>query len=240
MLGTGNAFGKKYFNNNALLYAKDYTLLIDCGVTASLSLYVLGKSIQEIDGILITHLHGDHVGGIEEIAYQLYYIFKKRISLFVPSTLVEPIWENCLKAGLHNGQANCTLETYFDVIVINERQPFSITSNLTIETICTEHIPNKFSYSLIINNLVFYSADIQFNPSLLEKVLQVHHCKYILHDCQLTSPGIVHTTLEDLLSLPTSVQEKIQLMHYDDNMEDFIGKSGKMSFMKQHHIYDYY
>lgn len=34
MLGTGSAFAKKYFNNNALLGDGSFTLLIDCGITA--------------------------------------------------------------------------------------------------------------------------------------------------------------------------------------------------------------
>lgn len=43
MLGTGNAFAKNYFNNNGLLLADDYTLLIDCGITAPLAMHTIGN-----------------------------------------------------------------------------------------------------------------------------------------------------------------------------------------------------
>jgi len=239
MLGTGNAFAKKYYNNNALVYYNDYTLLIDCGITAPLSLHQLNIEPNEIDGILITHQHGDHVGGLEEIAYKLLYVYKKKINLFLPEDLIKPLWENSLKGGLFNGEEGCNLNTYFNVIPLIEKQTFSIDPGLTIEIIATDHIPNKLSYSLIINNHVFYSSDMLFNPGLIEYVLKERNCKYILHECQLKGPGIVHTTLDELLSLPEAAQEIIQLMHYEDDMEDFQGKTGKMSFLIQHHRYVY-
>jgi hydroxyacylglutathione hydrolase len=132
MLGTGNAFAKKYFNNNALLYYNHFTLLIDCGITAPLAFYTLDKHYNEIDGILITHLHGDHIGGIEELAYQMFYVYKKKLRLYVPNDLIEPLWENSLKGGLYNGEEGCNLHTYFNVIPLNENQPTSIQEDLII------------------------------------------------------------------------------------------------------------
>ena len=239
MIGTGSAFAKKYYNNNALVYYKDYTLLIDCGITAPMALHSLHKKIDQIDGILITHLHGDHVGGLEEIAFQLYYIFNKKISLFVPSDLIEPLWENSLKAGLDNGEAGCDLNTYFNIISLDEKVPALICPELSVEVLRTEHVPNKISYSLFINDKIFYSADLQFNRQLIDDVYNVRQCNYILHDCQLFNPGTVHAALDELLTLPEEIQEKTQLMHYGDNMEDFEGKTGKMTFMKQHKVYTY-
>lgn len=239
MLGTGNAFAKKYFNNNALVSSNLFTLLIDCGITAPMAFYTLGKRFDEIDGILVTHLHGDHIGGIEELAYQMYYKYKKKIHLFVPRELVEPLWENSLKGGLNNGEEGCSLHTYFHVIPLDEDHPMAISEDLNIELIRTEHIPNKKSYSLLINDSLFYSSDMRFNPELIERVHSEKKCKYILHDCQLYNPGLVHSTLDELLTLPDEIQEKIQLMHYDDNMEDYQGKTGKMTFLIQHQRYDY-
>jgi ribonuclease BN (tRNA processing enzyme) len=239
MLGTGNAFAKKHFNNNALIYSNGFSLLIDCGITAPLALYELGKQVDEIDGICITHLHADHVGGLEELAFQLYYLYKKKIPLFVPSLLIEPLWENCLKAGLDTGEEGCNLQTFFEIVALEEKVKAHITPNLHIETIRTEHIPNKLSYSLVINNHLFYSADMRFNRALIHQIHHERQCKYILHDCQLQNPGTVHATLDELLTLPEEIQEKIQLMHYDDTMEDYLNQTGKMTFIKQHQLYEY-
>lgn len=237
MLGTGSAFSKKYFNNNAIVYCNDYTLLVDCGITAPLSMYQAGVEIDEIDGILITHLHADHIGGIEELAFQLKYKYSKKITLFLPVSLQDILWEQSLKAGMDTGEENCGLHTYFNIVTIEENVKTEICSGFEVEIIRTPHVPKRISYSLLFNNNLFYSADMCFNKPLIESLHS--KCKYLLHDCQLQEPGIVHTTLNELLTLPEAIQEKIQLMHYGDNMESYIGKTGKMTFMRQHKMYDY-
>lgn len=240
MIGTGSAFAKKYFNNNALVYCNDYTLLIDCGITAPMALYQMGIKFDQIDGIFITHLHGDHVGGLEELAFQMKYIYKRKPTLFLPSALVEPLWENTLKGGLeHTVEGTENLHSYFEVVPIEENQPADIQNGFSLEILQTRHLPNKLSYSLIINGLLFYSADVIFSKDLIDYVHKQRNCKYMLHDCELSHFGLVHTTLSELLTLPEEIQEKIYLMHYGDNMSDFIDQTGKMKFLEQHKRYDF-
>ncbi|WP_156337282.1 MBL fold metallo-hydrolase, partial [Paenibacillus dakarensis] len=119
MLGTGGAFAKNYFNNNALIFDEDFTLLLDCGVTAPRALHQLGRSFESIDAVLITHIHADHVGGLEEMAFKLMaqYSHKNRqkIPLYIAESLVKPLWENTLRGGLYQeGYITC-LEDIFDV-----------------------------------------------------------------------------------------------------------------------------
>ncbi|MNR62384.1 hypothetical protein D3C85_1843900 [compost metagenome] len=61
----------------------------------------------------------------------------------------------------------------------------------------------------------------------------------MFHDCQLTPPGLVHTTLEELMSLPEHLQQLIWLMHYADNKSDYEGLTGKMRFVEQHKLYTF-
>ncbi|MDF2718574.1 MAG: beta-lactamase protein, partial [Paenibacillus sp.] len=65
MIGTGQAFAKKYFNNNALVTCNGYTLLIDFGITAPLAMHHMNVPLDAIDGVFVTHLHADHIGGFE-------------------------------------------------------------------------------------------------------------------------------------------------------------------------------
>lgn len=236
MIGTGSAFAKKYFNTNSIWQTKDFTLLVDCGITAPMALHNAGISMDEIDGVLITHLHGDHVGGLEEIAFQFKFKFNRKPILFIPEKLVHPLWENSLKAGVADDSSS-SLEDFFQVKLLQEDEPTTIAEGLIIEIIQTEHIPGKASYSLIINDDIFYSADMKFHPELLHRLEREGRCRLIFHDCQLHGQGVVHTTLQELMSLPQSLQEKIILMHYDDDMEDFIGQTGPMWFIKQNQPY---
>ncbi|REE70679.1 ribonuclease BN (tRNA processing enzyme) [Paenibacillus taihuensis] len=232
MLGTGNAFAKLYFNTNALLYTEQHTILLDCGNTALLSMHKLGKSVSDIDAILISHIHADHIGGMEELAFQMKFIYKRKPLLFIPESLVTPLWESSLKGGLLQDECG-TLDEYFDVRPIVPGVKNELLPGLAVEPIQTDHIPNKISFSYYINESFFYSADMKFNPELLHQLVD-RGCKTIFHDCQLRPPGVVHTTLDELSSLPDHIKERIWLMHYEDVKPDYEDKAGIMSFVEQH------
>jgi len=236
MLGTGGAFAKQYFNNNALLSTEDFTLLIDCGITAPTALHQIGKTPDEIDAILITHIHGDHVGGLEEFAFRMKFQYGRKPVLYISKKLIQPLWENTLKGGLSQ-EGISSLEDAFEVHALEEGIPYPLSPKLTVELIQTPHIPGKDSYSLYINQEVFYSADMTFQPELLLKLVRERDCRIILHEVQFISPGAVHTTLDELLSLPEEIQQMICLMHYADDMESYIGRTGPMQFLRQHEIY---
>ncbi|MEW9697906.1 MBL fold metallo-hydrolase [Paenibacillus sp. SI8] len=238
MIGTGSAFAKTYYNTSALVMKDEAKLLIDCGSNVPQSLHELGISPDHIDGIVISHIHADHVGGLEEIAFRLLYQQNKKTKLFLTQPLATLLWENTLKGGMYNQHDGfCTLEDYFDVILLEENQPTEILPGLTIEFMRTMHIPYKISYSLFINHHTFYSADTRFSQDLLvHEVIGKRNCHTILHDCQLSGQGVIHATLEELLTLPEHVQERIYLMHYDDKMPSYIGQTGRMTFIEQHQL----
>jgi Metal-dependent hydrolases of the beta-lactamase superfamily III len=232
MLGTGNAFAKKYYNNNALLYQNGYTLLIDCGITAPLSLHQLGQPLDGIHAILITHIHADHIGGLEEFAFRMKFQYRKKPVLYVPDILVEPLWEHSLRGGLEQEHWR-TLDDYFEVQRVREGAPAELHDGLTVEIIRTEHIPGKISYSLLFNNSFFYSSDMRFQPGLVTDLVRNRGC-VVFHDCQFVTPGAVHATLDELLTLPEDVQSKVYLMHYADDRERYEGRTGRMTFIEQH------
>ncbi|AET61659.1 beta-lactamase domain protein [Paenibacillus terrae HPL-003] len=238
MLGTGSAFAKKYYNNNALLDSGEGKLLIDCGTTASLALHQMGVQLPEIDAILITHIHADHVGGLEEFGFQMNILHGRKPVLCIAEPLIHPLWENTLKGGMSQQGMIGKLGDVFEVSVLTPGESTSLVSGIEVELIPTRHIPGKDSYSLFINDRLFYSADMTFDPGLLNQLVNERGCRSILHEVQLQGAGEVHTTLDELLSLPIPLQERIRLMHYSDDMEQFKEKAGVMSFLEQQRVYN--
>lgn len=235
LLGTGGAFAKNYFNTNTLFHVQGQTMLLDCGITAPMALHQMGMSMADIDALVISHIHADHIGGIEELAYQLKYVYQKRIPIYVPAPLVDRLWDQSLRGGLAQLETD-TLSTYFDVHALEVDRATTLWDGLTVRIMQTEHIPGKDSFSFVINDHLFYSADMTMNEQLL-LTLEQQGCTIFMHECQFESPAPVHTSLAELLTLPESLQRKIWLMHYGDRRPQYEGAIGSLRFLEQHHRY---
>ncbi|RCW46601.1 MBL fold metallo-hydrolase [Paenibacillus prosopidis] len=236
MVGTGSAFAKKYDNNNALIETNGFRLLVDCGITLPKALHQMGLSFPEIDAVLISHIHGDHVGGLEEFAFQMMFKYSRKPVLFIAETLIEPLWEHTLRGGLTQEPLN-KLDDFFDVRPLEANKEIELHPGLIIELVQTKHILNKPSYSFLFNRRFFYSADMRFDGGLLRKLVD-QGVSTIYHDCQLESPGVVHASLEELLTLPEDIQRKTWLMHYGDAIEQYEGRTGHMRIVEQYASYE--
>lgn len=65
ILGCGDAFGSGGRNNSGyLVEAKDRLFLLDCGPTTLLAMKRAGFDPCRLDAIFLSHLHGDHYGGL--------------------------------------------------------------------------------------------------------------------------------------------------------------------------------
>jgi ribonuclease BN (tRNA processing enzyme) len=76
-LGTADAFGAAgRFHSAVVVRAGNATALIDCGPTILQALHRSKICPGDIDFVLITHLHGDHIGGLPMLL--LDYQFRSR------------------------------------------------------------------------------------------------------------------------------------------------------------------
>lgn len=76
ILGCGDAFGSGGRNQSSyLIDAGDKLFLLDCGPTALLAMKRAGFDPRRLDAILLSHLHGDHFGGIP--FFLIEYLYQK-------------------------------------------------------------------------------------------------------------------------------------------------------------------
>jgi ribonuclease BN (tRNA processing enzyme) len=74
VLGAGDAFcngGRR--QSGYLIEAGETNFLLDCGTTTLLALKALGLSSDRIDFVAISHLHGDHFGGLPFLFLEYLY-----------------------------------------------------------------------------------------------------------------------------------------------------------------------
>jgi ribonuclease BN (tRNA processing enzyme) len=73
-LGTGDAFGSGgRLHTAALLRTERGNALVDCGPSALAALRREGLDPDAVDAILLTHLHGDHFGGLPFLLMDAHY-----------------------------------------------------------------------------------------------------------------------------------------------------------------------
>jgi ribonuclease BN (tRNA processing enzyme) len=65
IIGCGDAFGSGgRFNTCFMIEAGGRTVLLDCGASSLVALKARGIDINSIDGVILSHLHGDHFGAL--------------------------------------------------------------------------------------------------------------------------------------------------------------------------------
>src|ERR1044071_9742202 len=74
VLGSGAAFSRRYGTTcSVVTMPSGDAWLIDCGRQAPEQLAGAGLGWHDISGQLVTHVHGEHVYGLEEFAFVRYY-----------------------------------------------------------------------------------------------------------------------------------------------------------------------
>jgi ribonuclease BN (tRNA processing enzyme) len=94
VLGSGDAFGSGgRLQSACLVEGRSATFLMDCGSTVLSSLKRRGVDTGRIDFVLVSHLHGDHFGGLPFLLLEYLYENPRRRPLTVagPAGLAERV-----------------------------------------------------------------------------------------------------------------------------------------------------
>ena len=221
--GTGAAFciGEDMYQSNMILEVEGRRLLIDCGSDIRRSLERMGLSARHFDALYVSHLHSDHVGGIEWFCFTRHFDpGVTRAKLFAVEELIAPLWEHSLRGGLEIADATpCTLETYFDVMPVDSEKGFDFNGS-HLEIVPCPHvvIPNAtmLSYGLFARGArrnFYLSTDMRFEPE--RQMPHWRRADIIFQDCE-TSPTLsgVHAHYSELKQLPDDIRAKMWLYDY--------------------------
>jgi ribonuclease BN (tRNA processing enzyme) len=241
-LGSGSAFtvGANNFQSNMLLVTEDnQKLLIDCGTDIRFSLYSAGLSYLDITDIYISHLHSDHVGGLEYIAFSTLFDPRcKKPHLYLSKDVASNIWDRTLSGGLRSLDGDIAdLETFFEQHKI-DRKGYFMWQDIRFNLVRVIHVNNGFylmpSYGLfftIEGTKVFLSTDTQL---CFDKNGEVYEqADLIFHDCETSRYQTpVHANYEQLTYLPEKIKKKMWLYGYQPGLLPDAKKDGFCGFVE--------
>jgi ribonuclease BN (tRNA processing enzyme) len=221
VLGVGDTFSEIHHPTSLLLRAEGVYLAIDCPdmyrrvLRDARARCPSAPELPEIDHFLLTHVHGDHMNGLEGVAFFKKFAEKKRAHLLTTTDVRRVIWDQRLVAPmgrLWNGESFVELgfEDYFTYTQLdwnaeNRVGPFSIRLRRT-----KHHVPTS-ALSIEAGGRRFgYSADTAFDPELIEFLSAAD---LIIHETNL---GPAHTLSTHLAGLPEALRRRMRLIHYPD------------------------
>jgi len=246
-VGSGSAFTLNNYQSNMLIEAENGArLLIDCGADVRFALRDLGLSYRDIDTVYISHLHSDHVGGMEWLGFTRKFDPScPKPRLFISRYIKSELWSNVLAGGMLSLQGEVAdLDTYFEVHTIPKNQGFAW-EGVDFQLVQAVHIMSGFhlapSFGLIFtvhNITTFLTTDTQFSPAQITDFYNM--ADLIFHDCE-TAPfkSGVHAHYESLYTLPAEVKKKMWLYHYQDGPLPDARADGFLGFVKKGQIFDY-
>lgn len=84
IVGCGDAFGSGgRFNTCFFIETAKATLLVDCGASSLVALKARGLDHGQVDGILLSHLHGDHFGGLPFLLLDAQFLSRRERPLII-------------------------------------------------------------------------------------------------------------------------------------------------------------
>lgn len=169
-LGTGDAFGfGGRLQSAALVRTPGITVLVDCGASAIAALRGHGHAPGEIDAIVLTHLHGDHFGGVPFFLMDAHYASRRTR----PLTIVGPPGTEAgvaqAQRALFSRSADLTCAFPITWVEWAEGEPVEL-PGLTATAFAVAHSPDLPCYGLRLScggRVLAFSGDTQWTESLV-------------------------------------------------------------------------
>lgn len=249
-VGVGSAFTLDNFQSNMVFSHNGEKLLIDAGGDVRHALKKCGLTYHDLNAVYISHLHGDHIHGMEWLSFATYFdpsfrSKKGKLKLYGNNTVIEKLWES-MKGGVRSIQGKLmTLEDYFDVQRVPQNGCFTF-AKTKFQLIQTVHVMDGYeivpSYGLLWvganGQRIFLTTDTQFAPRQIETFYA--QSDIIFHDCETSKfPSGIHAHYNDLKTLPPETKAKMWLYHYNDGDKPNATADGFAGYVEQKQEFDF-
>ncbi|MEA3544738.1 MAG: MBL fold metallo-hydrolase [Thermodesulfobacteriota bacterium] len=169
-VGTGDAFGSGGRLHSCFhLTFPEGQLLIDCGCSSLIGMQRCGLIAAEVDTIVISHLHGDHFGGIPFLLLEGKYLSQRTR----PLTVIGPVGlqqrVTAAAEALYPGVLGRKINFPVEYRLLDPKQPLQVNA-ATIECFQVKHGSSQQVYGLRIGaagKVISYSGDTEWTDNLI-------------------------------------------------------------------------
>ncbi|MEO0897402.1 MAG: MBL fold metallo-hydrolase [Bacteroidota bacterium] len=189
-LGTGGAFDFKIGNSAMWIVLNGKNILVDCGHTVY---PVLRRNnlIDDIDYILITHFHDDHVGSLcTTILHHTFFLNKsQKTKILYPDEFFKRSLMNYLSIGLGN------VEQYVEFVPIKEVPEVRAINTFGL------HVKNMQSYGFLFEDekeIVAISGDLGDPEIIFQCIPETKKAVKVFHEMSFEQTDGVHCFYKDL------------------------------------------
>jgi ribonuclease BN (tRNA processing enzyme) len=172
VLGSGDAFASGgRFHTCFMVEAPGSRHLIDCGASAPVSMKRHGVDSSAIDAVVISHLHGDHFGGIPFLALDAQYLSGRKKPLVVagPPGVAERV--PSAMEGMYPGLFSREMSFVIEYVEIRAGEPTDVAGAVVTAYAARHSAGESPAHSLrvgIAGKTVAYSGDTGWSETLVE------------------------------------------------------------------------
>lgn len=252
ILGTSSALSSKVIDNTYLAVScENEIILIDCAGSPTHKLLKVGINLNNLNNIIITHAHVDHIYGLPSLIHNLWLLKREKdLNIFANRNTLKVI-EELIK--IHRlEEYTSQFKINYQVIIEEENNLFFENADLSIISSPAYHSVPSFALKFISKKSgksLVYSGDT--GPCVsISKLAQ--NANILIHDTMCLQSSIdftlkTHTSALEVGIIANNCQiDKLVLIHYDqsllDNLKDAL-KEIRKNYLKEVVIakeFDYY
>ncbi|MGH9805285.1 MAG: MBL fold metallo-hydrolase [Candidatus Acidiferrales bacterium] len=171
LLGTGDAFGSGGRLQTCFhLSGAGGALLLDCGATALIALQCAGLDPNRIGWVLLTHLHGDHFGGLPFFILDAQFNSHRTQPLIIAGPPGVAARLEATMEALYPGSAAKQRKFETSCVELQPRQPAEV-GPARVTPYPVAHPSGAPAYALRVeygSKVVAYSGDTEWTEALVE------------------------------------------------------------------------